>query len=391
MIFWLILVLAFVLYYILIKPHRFWKDKGVRQGKPWILLGDTWGTMFGLMDVAQSIKHFYDKFPGVRYYGIYQFLKPKFVVKDPELIKRITVKDFDHFVDHVAMVDPEADPLFAKNLLNLRGDDWRNMRSTLSGSFTSSKMKAMFALMTDAAENFVKYFKKQNEDLLEVELKDAFTRFTIDVIATTSFGVQVNSLEEKKNEFFLMGKEITHLSFFFFLKLLVFWFSPSLFKRFKFRMFRKAVTDFFTRVITDTIRTREAKGIYRPDMLQILIEAKKGAEKEETNIGEVGFAATKEFIPAKSKITKELTDEDITAQAVIFFFAGFDSVSSAMTFATYELATHPDVQERLRQEIQETLNASNGKVTFEALTSMKYMDMVLSADLMSSSKSMPGH
>lgn len=58
-----------------------------------------------------------------RYYGIYQFFKPKLVISDPELIRRVTVKDFDHFVDHVAQTNPKSDPLFSKNILNLKGNN----------------------------------------------------------------------------------------------------------------------------------------------------------------------------------------------------------------------------------------------------------------------------
>uniref|UniRef100_A0AAR5P3G8 Cytochrome P450 n=1 Tax=Dendroctonus ponderosae TaxID=77166 RepID=A0AAR5P3G8_DENPD len=76
-----------------------------------------------------------------RYSGFYQFSVPTLMLKDPELIKQITVKDFDHFTDHRAAIDPELEPLFARNLFTLKGPKWRQMRSTLSGSFTSSKMK----------------------------------------------------------------------------------------------------------------------------------------------------------------------------------------------------------------------------------------------------------
>ena len=36
---------------------------------------------------------------GLNYYGVYLMGKPALTVKDPELIRRILVKDFDHFVD----------------------------------------------------------------------------------------------------------------------------------------------------------------------------------------------------------------------------------------------------------------------------------------------------
>lgn len=63
---------------------------------------------------------------------------------------------------------------------------------------------------------------------------------------------------------------------------------------------------------------------------------------------------------------------------MIFFIAGFESVTSVMTFMAYELAINPDIQERLRDEIEATQTECAGKLTFECLMKMKYMDMVVS-------------
>ncbi|KAL1509585.1 hypothetical protein ABEB36_004297 [Hypothenemus hampei] len=59
------------------------------------------------------------------------------------------------------------------------------MRATLSGSFMSSKMKHMFEVINEAAQNFSTCFIKKEENLIELEMKDTFTRFTNDVIATS--------------------------------------------------------------------------------------------------------------------------------------------------------------------------------------------------------------
>lgn len=40
-------------------------------------------------------------------------------------------------------------------------------------------------------------------------MKDLFTRFTNDAIATSAFGIEVDSLSEPNNEFYLMGKQLT--------------------------------------------------------------------------------------------------------------------------------------------------------------------------------------
>lgn len=72
------------------------------------------------------------------------------------------------------------------------------------------------------------------------------------------------------------------------------------------------------------------------------------------------------------------SDVDLIAQAVLFFIAGFESVSIAASFALFELARHPDIQERLAREIKEQNVKNGGKVDFSSLQSMKYLDMVIS-------------
>jgi hypothetical protein len=47
-------------------------------------------------------------------------------------------------------------------------------------------------------------------NLLILELKDIYTRFTTDVIATTAFGLKVDSLQQPTNKFYVMGQEATN-------------------------------------------------------------------------------------------------------------------------------------------------------------------------------------
>ncbi len=49
-----------------------------------------------------------------------------------------------------------------------------------------------------------------------------------------------------------------------------------------------------------------------------------------------------------------LTDDEILAQAMIFIFAGYETSSSTMGFTAYNLATHPEIQKTLQQEVDKT-------------------------------------
>lgn len=147
---------------------------------------------------------------------------PILLIRDPELIKCITIKDFDHFVNHRRVLtngDAENPSLFEASLVAMENVRWKDMRSTLSPVFTGKKMREMFQLMNEVAKESVAFLAKQillqNEPSVqgyEVNMKEFVTRYTNDVIASTAFGLEVNSFVERDNVFYMMGKRLTNFS-----------------------------------------------------------------------------------------------------------------------------------------------------------------------------------
>jgi hypothetical protein len=68
----------------------------------------------------------------------------------------------------------------------------------------------------------------------------------------------------------------------------------------------------------------------------------------------------------------------LAAQAFIFFLGGFETSSSTMTFCLYELSLHQDIQDRLREEIDVVLQKYDGRLTYEGIQEMGYLDKVVS-------------
>ena len=63
-------------------------------------------------------------------------------ISDPNLIKEVTVKSFDHFVDRMVMKEMmEVHDDLDKMLTSLTGDKWKKMRAASSPAFTSGKLK----------------------------------------------------------------------------------------------------------------------------------------------------------------------------------------------------------------------------------------------------------
>jgi cytochrome P450 family 6 len=66
------------------------------------------------------------------------------------------------------------------------------------------------------------------------------------------------------------------------------------------------------------------------------------------------------------------------AQAFTFLAAGHETSASTMSFALYELAFHPEIQHRLRAEVLQLRSKHDGKLTYDGIQDMSYLDMVVS-------------
>lgn len=68
------------------------------------------------------------------------------------------------------------------------------------------------------------------------------------------------------------------------------------------------------------------------------------------------------------------SEDDLIAQSMIFFLAGF---SLALCFLAPDLAIHQNVQEKLYEKFFNTNEKLNGKpLSYETIQNMKYLDMV---------------
>ena len=78
--------------------------------------------IFQRLSFAKNIRNAYDKFPDAKYFGMFEFMRPIYVIRDLDLINVIAVKNFDNFCDHRNFVSEELEPMAGRNLFGLGGD-----------------------------------------------------------------------------------------------------------------------------------------------------------------------------------------------------------------------------------------------------------------------------
>ncbi|GIY97140.1 cytochrome P450 3A21 [Caerostris extrusa] len=240
----------------------------------------------------------------------------------------------------------------------LQGEDWKRVRSIVSPTFTTGKIKRMMNIFTSCSKVLINNFRKYAEKGEPVDLKKIFGTFSMDVIANAAFSTQIDSHSDPNNEFVKMAR--------------------SVFQR------NAPIRILIYHITKNIIEERKRTGETRNDFLQLLIEAADEQIKEEKDTEKTDDilknyeAETNEAIFKNFKPKKTLSTTELVAQCVIFFLAGFETSASTLAFACYQLALNPDIQDKLVEELDDAIRSDNGELSYETIQNLKYLDNVIS-------------
>nr|Q964R0.1 RecName: Full=Cytochrome P450 6k1; AltName: Full=CYPVIK1 [Blattella germanica]AAK57914.1 cytochrome P450 CYP6K1 [Blattella germanica] len=366
------LIVAAYLYYAV--RFTYWKRKGVVNPKPLPVFGNFLPSVLQKRSPGQILWDIY-KAAEAPFVGFYIFARPAILIKDPNIIKHVLVKDFNAFSDRHASA-AESDTLGSQNLFTLNGAPWKYLRVKLSPTFTSGRMKKMYPLVESCAKQLQDYLK-ENCNTKAIEVKETTAKYATDVISTCAFGIESNSLKDPNAEFREFGRKIFEFTRYRTFEVMALFFSPGLVKFLNGNFFTKETTEFLRKVFWDTINFRESNKISRDDFMDLLIQLKnKGTIDNED--GEVTEKVDK--IDKDSHLF-EFTGDNLVSQPALFFTAGFETNATTLSFTLYELSLQPDLQNRLRSEIAGVMKTSNGKPTYEDVFGMPYLHMVVSETL----------
>ena len=88
----------------------------------------------------------------------------------------------------------------------------------------------------------------------------------------------------------------------------------------------------------------------------------------------------KKVVTNVSLVHKRLTEDEILAQAWIFFLSSYETSATTLSFCLYELTLNHECQQTLCVEICSAID-SNGEITYETLLKLPYLDSVISETL----------
>ncbi|GAV06315.1 hypothetical protein RvY_16329 [Ramazzottius varieornatus] len=406
MLIWIVtLFLGLVAYsvYTTIQNYEYWRKRGIPGPRPMLFVGQIW--RIGRMGFGQFDLHYIKKFG--RVFGYYD-QKPALLVADPGMLKEILVKDFSVFVNRRDF-DLQG-PIMNLGLFSLRDHQWKNVRTVIGPAFSSGKMRQMEALIVDCCKTMDGHLEKTVEKGEELNFEGFFKAISMDVICSTFFGTKVDSQNNSDNELIKNGKQVfevsaTNPAF------LIAFLAPRLIPIAKWmgiQMSPKRPLNFLISTMKDILHMRRTSGQVRRDFLQLMVKAlnenetckpqahsksstrfanDQVSEEDENGPDVLSDVLTSTEVPAQSggnrhaQLTnRTLTLDEVLAQSIIFFIGGFETTAATLTFMAYHLATHPDIQERLRKEIEQVIGL-DGEPTYDLIAQIPYLDQCINETL----------
>lgn len=266
--------------------YDYWSRRKVPNKIPRFPFGSTMDLVLAKTYIGQGYDKMCKEFKNEKYFGIIDVTNPVLVVKDPDLIKSILLNDFHSFAVRVNS-NASSKEFILRHVINMKGEEWKNMRALISPAFTSGKMKSLYPLMQKCGEQLETCLLNKIEQNPIVEITDIFARFTMDVIVSSAFGIETDSINNSNCKFYRTVGALLKTSKRRFFKRFIINAFPSLAKLFPLQLIPQEVTELLTSTIYQSVTHRKEHQLRRHDFLDSLIHFGKDKRDLSKNKGTV--------------------------------------------------------------------------------------------------------
>ncbi|XP_063366392.1 cytochrome P450 6B2-like [Cydia amplana] len=363
-------VALILLYFYGTRTFSYWAKRGVKHDAPVAFFGTAKRQFLQEISFADIYDEMYQKYPSERFVGYYIMTTPVLILRDPELVKRVLVSDFNHFTSRNVFPMDEHPESLLKNLFTTEGDLWKLLRQRMTPAFTSGKLKAMFPLIVARAEKLQRVAAEASASGAEVDVRDLMARYTTDFIGACGFGIDTDTLSDKNNMFRKLGKRIFRQERRDMIVAILKYSMPNLMTSFNF--FAPEIETLMMKLVRTIMAERNYKNSGRNDFIDSLSDLKEKGKM----IGESLVHKKADGTPCMAEI--EMDDDIMVAQVFVFFAAGFETSSVVTSYTLHELAHHPEHQRRCQEEIAAVLARHDNKLSYDAVKEMKFLEMCFS-------------
>jgi len=250
-------------------------------------------------------------------------------------------------------------------LIRLDGEPWKQQRAALNPSFAHAHLKNVVGIFNQDAQKLVNAWAEKISTNGTIDVQDWMTRFTLDIIGHAGFGYDFQALSD--------GKSKIHEQYLICVNFLM---NPI---RFMIPFINSIPIPYVQRAVAaqkavkslmrDIIeKKRASKDASRCDILDAMLHT------QENNV-DIDDEEDLDTYKHKKEIV-HMNDKQLSDNLFVFFLAGHETSSTALTWVFYELAKNQDVQTKAREEVFKILG-KNKTPNWDDLNKLDYIHMIL--------------
>ncbi|KAE9403504.1 cytochrome P450 [Gymnopus androsaceus JB14] len=308
---------------------------------------------------------------------------PGLYIFDPKAMHTVLIKNQDAFgkIEGLQAMDQL---IFGNGLLGTHGRHHRKQRKMLSPVFSAAHMRDMIPTFFEVSSKLEKALKNRLQScpqIQDIDILSWMSRTALELIGEAGLGYSFDPLtnDESAHPYSRIMKELfpTVLR-------MQFWIMNVL------PFVSRIGSASFRRFMLDLLPWKDAHHLrdmtdYIYNIAGEIFEAKKLALEKGDEVIAQQVGRGKDLISIlmrenmKASGEDRLDDDEVLSQIITstLTFAAMDTTSSAMARLLHLLSKHPEVQEKLRLELNEAKHQKQGHdFSYDELTTLPYLDAV---------------
>ncbi|KAI1714446.1 cytochrome p450 domain-containing protein [Ditylenchus destructor] len=299
---------------------------------------------------------------GTNYFGAFMLNKKEYTSADLDFVKAVCVKEFSHFQNRAFIGSANTKvgkKSIMRNIVSIKtGEDWKRVRNRVTPTFTTGKIKKLIPTFNECAKKGFGVVEEHIKQGKELDLKVLMSQIGMDVIGRGGFSMDLDVYSPEES-IWLINARKSFSGFLTSWKTLFVVFCPlvalKIEQLFGVDMLSNDAQIFFEKFVLDLYDKRKAEPSAKEtytDIFQLLLNLLTGDRK------------------------KFLTKAELVSQSFLLLIAGYETTATVLQFILYILALHPDVQDKLRMELEEAVGDEE-EITFDHMQKFTYMNQVI--------------
>lgn len=322
--------------------------------------------------------------------GFYIGGRPHILVSDLELIRRVMIKDFHIFTNKSQCVPGGIHPApELQTMITWATDNtWRNLRASVSPSFSPSKLSGMTELVIGSINKMAGELNDKAESGEEFNVKPLIYELAFSSAVKCIFGLDysLHKLSKEAKSFLESTKPKLENSILASAMVLF----PSvtfiahplrvLWERIRLHMMWSPEGVAYNVAKKIVATRRETKSDY-VDFLHLLMNAKRLRSQRDTDL-EMSSEDAKENHSRSNGIEgQNISEVEILSNAMVFLLASFETTATTLQFTLHNLINHQDIQEQLRNDLREAVGNDNGNILLSTVSKVPLLVNVIKESL----------